>query len=124
MSDICERLRKEIVWEQEVGKLLEEAAAEIELLRQQRNHWMSAARHFDEHLATFRVMLMEQPGVRFGASDNRETVHLTDEEREAVEYYIGTGGPDSVDATLLALLSRTGTPNEKTADDATECTDQ
>jgi hypothetical protein len=45
---------------------MEEAADEIELLRQQRNHWMSAAMHFDEHLATFRVMLMEQPGVRFG----------------------------------------------------------
>ena len=33
MSDICERLRKEIPWEQEVGELLEEAIAEIERLR-------------------------------------------------------------------------------------------
>ena len=32
---------------------------------------------------------------------------LTDEEREAVEYYIGTGGPDAVDATLRTLLERT-----------------
>jgi hypothetical protein len=29
MSDICERLRREVAWEQDVGELLEEAAAEI-----------------------------------------------------------------------------------------------
>ena len=33
MNDICERLRKEIAWEQDVGELLEEAAAEITRLR-------------------------------------------------------------------------------------------
>jgi hypothetical protein len=33
---------------------------------------------------------------------------LTDEEREAVAYYVGTGGPDAVDATLRTLLERTG----------------
>ena len=33
---------------------------------------------------------------------------LTDAEREAIEYYIGTGGPDSVDATLGGLLDRLG----------------
>jgi hypothetical protein len=31
---------------------------------------------------------------------------LTDDEREAVSYYVGTGGPDGVDATLVALLER------------------
>lgn len=31
---------------------------------------------------------------------------LTDEEREAVAYYVGTGGPDAVDATLRSLLER------------------
>ncbi len=31
---------------------------------------------------------------------------LTDEEREAVAYYVGTGGPDAVDATLRGLLER------------------
>ena len=30
MSDICERLRKEIPWEQEIAEQLEEAIAEIE----------------------------------------------------------------------------------------------
>ncbi len=33
---------------------------------------------------------------------------LTDAEREAVAYYVGTGGPDAVDATLRTLLERTG----------------
>jgi hypothetical protein len=32
---------------------------------------------------------------------------LTDAEREAIDYYIGTGGPDKVDATLRGLLERT-----------------
>jgi hypothetical protein len=32
---------------------------------------------------------------------------LTDAEREAIAYYIGTGGPDKVDATLRGLLERT-----------------
>ena len=36
-----------------------------------------------------------------------ERLQLTDAEREAVEYYIGTGGPDAVDATLRTLLERT-----------------
>jgi hypothetical protein len=34
-------------------------------------------------------------------------LRLTDEEREAVAYYVGTGGPDAVDATLRGLLERT-----------------
>jgi hypothetical protein len=32
---------------------------------------------------------------------------LTDAEREAIAYYIGTGGPDTVDATLRTILERT-----------------
>jgi hypothetical protein len=32
---------------------------------------------------------------------------LTDEERKALAYYIGTGGPDTVDAALRTLLERT-----------------
>ena len=32
---------------------------------------------------------------------------LTDAQREAVAYYVGTGGPDAVDATLRTLLERT-----------------
>ena len=32
---------------------------------------------------------------------------LTVEEREAVAYYVGTGGPKVVDAVLVALLERT-----------------
>lgn len=32
---------------------------------------------------------------------------LTVEERLAISYYVGTGGPDGVDAVLVALLERT-----------------
>ncbi len=32
---------------------------------------------------------------------------LTAEERGAIAYYVGTGGPDRVDATLRSLLERT-----------------
>jgi hypothetical protein len=35
-----------------------------------------------------------------------ERLRLTDEEREAIAYYVGTGGPDTVDATLRGLLER------------------
>ena len=49
---------------------------------------------------------------------------LTDAERESLRYYIGTGGPYVVDVTLAGLLSRTGSDDEKTADDAAECHSQ
>jgi hypothetical protein len=38
---------------------------------------------------------------------------LTDEEREAIAYYIGCGGPDAVDATLRGLLDRTSTDGNR-----------
>jgi hypothetical protein len=40
-------------------------------------------------------------------ADALERATLTDEEREAIAYYVGTGGPDAVDATLRTLLERT-----------------
>jgi hypothetical protein len=40
------------------------------------------------------------------AADEIERLRLTDAEREAVAYYVGTGGPDTVDATLRGLLER------------------
>jgi hypothetical protein len=58
------------------------AQDEIARLKQQRNYWISVASAFDEHLATMRVMLMEQPPARFGGAEPR----LTDAEREAVEW--------------------------------------
>ena len=41
------------------------------------------------------------------AADEIERLRLTDEEWGAIAYYIGTGGPDNVDATLRGLLERT-----------------
>jgi hypothetical protein len=40
------------------------------------------------------------------AADEMERLRLTAEEREAVAYYLGTGGPYNVDRTLVALLER------------------
>lgn len=37
-----------------------------------------------------------------------ERLRLTEAEREAVAYYIGTGGPHAVDDTLRGLLERLG----------------
>ena len=83
------------------------AQARIAELKQQRNYWIGVASAFDEHLATMRVMLMEQPPARFGGAEPR----LTDAEREAVEWFsqlsYGEGGrvPDYA-ATLRKLLER------------------
>lgn len=64
-GDLVQRLRERAYSFKALDPLVEEAADEIERLRQQRNHWMAAARAFDEHLATMRVMMMEHPSVRF-----------------------------------------------------------
>jgi hypothetical protein len=63
--NIVERLRDRAYSFKAPDPLVEEAANEIERLRQERNHWMAAARAFDDHLATMRVMMMEHPTVRF-----------------------------------------------------------
>jgi len=41
-----------------------------------------------------------------GEGSEQDGCTLTDAERRAVAYYIGTGGPDAVDATLWGLLER------------------
>jgi hypothetical protein len=110
--------------------LMDEAAARIESLVKERNHWMRTATAFDEHLATMRVMLMEHPTVRFGAVDDCEAVLLScggdfpdpenaadqdivtlaDEEREAIREACDEGRWDPKDyrhiRTLLCLLER------------------
>jgi hypothetical protein len=43
---------------------------------------------------------------RLRYADEIERLRLTDAEREAVAYYVGTGGPDAVDSTLRGLLER------------------
>ena len=62
---LVQRLRDRAYSFKAPDPLMEEAANEIERLRQERNHWMAAARAFDDHLATMRLMLMEHPTVRF-----------------------------------------------------------
>lgn len=79
--------------------LVEEAANEIERLRQERNHWMAAAQAFDDHLATMRVMMMEHPQPT-----------LTEEELKAIRRAAAVAGEmhDSrLKAALGGLLERT-----------------
>jgi hypothetical protein len=64
-DSLVQRLRDRAYSFKAPDPLMEEAANEIERLRQERNHWMAAARAFDDHLATMRVMMMEHPTVRF-----------------------------------------------------------
>lgn len=146
MTDITERLRKWSISTDAVSAsdLMDEAAKEIEWLRQNRNHWMRTAAAFDDHLVTLRVMLMEQPGgdkdtpsqqllaayqlgvshrdppdqVRNGAVESRETVQLTDAEREAIAWAAGwlSGGradpPAGGKDALWSLLERTRATNK------------
>jgi hypothetical protein len=51
------------------------------------------------HLARLHLLMEE-------AADEMDRLRLTAEEREAVAYYLGTGGPYNVDRTLVALLQR------------------
>ena len=51
------------------------------------------------HLARLHLLMEE-------AADEMERLRLTADEREAVAYYLGTGGPYNVDRTLVALLQR------------------
>jgi hypothetical protein len=131
MKDLVTRLR---TWSHcrvaaSASDLMDEAAARIESLVRERNHWMRTATAFDEHLATLRVMLMEHPTVRFDASlsemsdcpasdnvANRDI--LTDEERKAVEFFSAMEWPKASrqikarSATLRGLLDRLSLQSE------------
>jgi hypothetical protein len=116
MTDLITRLR---TWSHArhaapASDLMDEAADEIELLRAD----------WPEQLQAHSVLIAEQ---ELEIQRLRQVVsqkNLTAEEREAVAYYLGTGGPYAVYATLSGLLSRTGTNDAKTGDDAAECPSQ
>ena len=96
MSDIVGRLRNwRTVHLARLHLLMEEAADEMERLR---GDW-------PEQLQAHSVLIAEQ-------ELEIQRLRLTAEEREAVAYYLGTGGPYGVDRTLVALLSRTGTSRQ------------
>jgi hypothetical protein len=86
VSDIADELRERSLRAEQEGEplaLLDDAADEIERLR-------------SSHATAVQRLAYELGRLR-----------LTDAEREAVAYYVGTGGPDAVDATLRTLLERT-----------------
>ena len=108
MSDIVTRLRNwRTVHLARLHILMEEAADEMERLRAD----------WPEQLQAHSVLIAEQ-------ELEIQRLRLTAEEREAVAYYLGTGGPYNVDRTLVALLSRTGSEAAKAGDDAAGCRDQ
>ena len=77
----------------EVSELLLEGAQEIADLRRQR----------EEDGKQMTALISGYQTMRGLCIDGK---YLTDDERWAVVYYIGTGGPESVDATLGGLLER------------------
>jgi hypothetical protein len=77
----------------EVSELLLEGAQEIADLRRQR----------EEDGKQMSALISGYQKMQGLCIDGK---YLTDEERKAIEYYIGTGGPDSVDATLRSFLRR------------------
>jgi len=65
------------------------------------------------HSDEFQMVSLFREHAEAGATENEAAVvplyrspTLTDAEREAIAYYIGTGGPDTVDDTLRGLLER------------------
>jgi len=75
---------------------MRKAADEIESLR------LAAADCASEKAADWKAACESAEA----ASKEIGRLRLTAEEREAVAYYVGTGGPDAVDATLRSLLER------------------
>jgi hypothetical protein len=104
-SDIVTRLRN---WREvhlaRLHLLMDEAADEMERLRADWPEQLAAARSEVEQL---RQVLSEKNHCPDADNAAAQDI-LTDAEREAVSYYLGTGGPDGVDATLRGLLARTG----------------
>jgi hypothetical protein len=78
---------------EEVAELLLEGAQEIADLR----------RHREEDGKQMSALISGYQKMQGLCIDGK---YLTDEERKAIEYYIGTGGPEGVDATLRGLLER------------------
>lgn len=137
MSDIVERLRNwRSVHLARLHLLMDEAADEIERLRADWPEQLAAARSEIERLRNGAVEVRETvtcPHV-VGKTTLRCSLTpftLTDEEREAVCMAMNAYGENNADqecakieATLWGLLSRTGTNDAKTGDDATECPSQ
>ena len=111
MSDIVERLRA-WVYTDSLYATAREAADEIERLRGLLSRTGSvAAKTGDdsEECHSKREKLPERDRVA-NHPENPDSLTLTAAEREAVAYYLGTGGPYRVAATLVAMLERLVNP--------------
>jgi hypothetical protein len=67
----------------------------------------SAGSHGNDPLAVCCHHLANSQAIIERKNEEIERMRITDDEWRAIAYYIGTGGPESVDATLLKLLERT-----------------
>ena len=99
MSDIVERLRA-WVYTDSLYATAREAADEIERLRGLLSRTGSVAAKTGDDSEECHSKREKLP----------ERERLTAAEREAVAYYLGTGGPYRVDATLVAMLERLSNP--------------
>jgi hypothetical protein len=102
-SDIVTRLRNwRSVHLAKLHLLMDEAADEMERLRADWPEQLAAARSEVERL---RQVLSQKNDCPDADNAAKQDI-LTDAEREAVLYYLGTGGRSGVDATLRGLLER------------------
>ena len=117
MSDIVGRLRNwRTVHLARLHLLMEEAADEMERLRADWPEQLTAHKVLitEQELEIARLRLRLSAKGDFPVSENaakqENGMALTAEEREAVAYYLGTGGPYGVHATLSGLLARLSPP--------------
>jgi hypothetical protein len=111
MADIVERLRREVVWESDVGDVLNAAADEIDRLRgdAEVSRLRLGAAHAEIELLRLAIRRLADQDATLSVCDGAVTVTmdatLTDEEREAIEWYASYGAGDHA-ATLRSLLER------------------
>jgi len=121
MTDIVARLRNwRSVHLARLHILMEQAADEMERLSLQGDCPVpdnAANEDNDKRLAALQALSAADEELRLPhrtpaayatprECSEQDECTLTDAERRAVSYYLGTGGPDAVDATLVALLER------------------
>jgi tRNA(Arg) A34 adenosine deaminase TadA len=113
MNDIVERLRREVVWESEVGDVLNAAADEIERLRgdAEVSRLRLVAAHAEIERLRLAIRRLADQDATLSVQDGNVTVTLdatlTAEERVAIEYFAAfRRSPREGDATSAATLRK------------------
>jgi len=117
MSEECRAVTRDPAAWVELWKTLQDARVEIERLR---NGSLSGCETVHQEPVAWAILhrdhqyvsLLREQAEAHNVYADAEIVPLyrsptlTAEEREAISYYVGTGGPAAVDATLRSLLER------------------